>query len=144
MTLIRRSNDLLPTFFDDFFGRDWFLNNDQNAANTMPAVNILENSDNYEVEMVAPGLTKKDFKIELDNQLLTISYEKENKSEDKDKEGNYTKREFFYQSFKRSFTLPQTVVHEKIKAKYEDGILKLMIPKKDEAKQKTSRLISIS
>ncbi|MEQ8926346.1 MAG: Hsp20/alpha crystallin family protein [Fulvivirga sp.] len=142
MTLIRRTNDLFPTFFDDFFGRDWFLNNDQNTANTMPAVNIAENADNYLVEMVAPGMNKKDFKIELDNQLLTISYEKEDTNENKDV--NYSKREFYYQSFKRSFTLPQTVENDKIKAKYENGLLMIQIPKKEEAKQKASRLISIS
>ena len=142
MTLIRRSNDLFPTFFDDFFGRDWFLNNDQSITNTMPAVNIADNEDNYLVEMVAPGLKKKDFKVELDNQLLTISYQKE--IENKSKEANYTKREFHYHTFKRSFTLPQTVENEKINAKYEDGILKVMIPKKEEAKQKASRLISIA
>ncbi len=141
MTLIRRSNDLIPTFFDDFFGRDWFINNDQNTLNSMPAVNIADNAERYEVEMAAPGLSKKNFKIELDNQLLTISYEKESKTENA--EGNYTKREFFYNSFQRSFTLPQTVESDKIEAKYADGILRLMIPKKEEAKQKPSRLISI-
>ncbi|QSE98189.1 Hsp20/alpha crystallin family protein [Fulvivirga lutea] len=142
MTLIRRSNDLFPTFFDDFFGRDWFMSNDQNTTNTMPAVNIAENADNYLVEMVAPGMNKKDFKIELDNQLLTISYEKEDSNENKDV--NYSKREFYYQSFKRSFTLPQTVESDKIKAKYDNGLLMIQIPKKEEAKQKASRLISIS
>lgn len=142
MTLIRRSNDLLPTFFDDFFGRDWFLNNDQSISNTMPAVNIADNEDNYTVEMVAPGLTKKDFKVELDNQLLTISYQKE--VENEQNQPNYTKREFHYHTFKRSFTLPQTVENEKIKAKYDNGILNVVIPKKEEAKHKPSRLISIS
>lgn len=142
MTLIKRSNDLLPTFFDDFFGRDWFLNNDLNQTNTLPAVNIIDNADNFEVEMVAPGLEKKHFKVELDNQLLTISYEKNDSSEKNEK--NYTKREFSYTSFQRSFTLPQIVESDKIKAKYNDGLLTVLIPKKEEAKQRPSRMISIS
>lgn len=142
MTLIRNSNELIPTFFDDFFGRDWFLNANENFSTTMPAVNILDNADNYEVEMAAPGMSKKDFKVELDNQLLTISYEKEN--EVKEDESKYTKREFFYNSFERSFTLPKTVESDKIKATYQDGLLKVMIPKLEVAKQKTSRLININ
>ncbi len=141
MTLIKTSNELIPTFFDDFFGRDWFLNNNENFSNSMPAVNIAENSDQYEVEMAAPGLNKKDFKIELDNQLLTISYHVNNEVENKD--ANYTKREFYHNSFKRSFTLPETVERDKIQANYSNGILKVFIPKKEAAKQKPSSLISI-
>lgn len=141
MTLIRTSNEALPTFFDDFFGRDWFMNSKSNFANAMPAVNIADNQDDYEVEVAAPGLSKKDFKVELENQLLMISYEKEETSNES--ESNYTKREFYYNSFRRSFTLPETVESDKIQAKYTDGILKIMIPKKEVAKQKPSRLISI-
>lgn len=142
MTLIKKSNELFPTFFDDFFGRDLFFNNDLSRTQTMPSVNIIENADAFEVEMAAPGMNKNDFKIELDNQNLTISYEK--KEEENKQEKQYTKREFYYQAFQRSFTLPQTVESEKIKAKYNDGILTLLIPKKEEAKQKPSRLIAIS
>lgn len=144
MTLVKRSNDLFPTFFDDFFGRDWFVNNDLAERATMPSVNIKENEDGYEVEMAAPGMNKKDFKVELDNDTLMISYEKEERKEDKNDEGKYTKREFNYQSFRRSFTLPNTVEADKIEATYKEGLLKLSIPKKEEAKQKPSRLISIS
>ncbi|MEP2773073.1 MAG: Hsp20/alpha crystallin family protein [Fulvivirga sp.] len=143
MTLIKRSNDMFPTFFDDFFGRDWFFNNDQQGS-TLPSVNIKENEDGYAVEMAAPGMNKKDFKVELDNDTLTISYEKEESTENKNDEGRYTKREFNYQSFSRSFTLPNTVEADKIEAKYKDGLLTLSIPKKEEAKQKPSRLIAIS
>lgn len=143
MTLIKRSNDMFPTFFDDFFGRDWFFNNDQQGS-TLPSVNIKENEDGYAVEMAAPGMNKKDFKVELDNDTLTISYEKEESTENKNDEGKYTKREFNYQSFSRSFTLPNTVEADKIEAKYKDGLLTLSIPKKEEAKQKPSRLIAIS
>ncbi|HNP19236.1 MAG TPA: Hsp20/alpha crystallin family protein [Fulvivirga sp.] len=142
MTLIRRTNDLFPTLFDDNFGRDLFFNNGFNSFNTAPAVNVKEAADNYEVEMAAPGMNKKDFKIELDNQVLTISYEKE--ETEKSKEENYSKREFSYSSFQRTFTLPKTVESDKIKATYTDGILRLNIPKKEEAKDKPARLISIN
>lgn len=144
MTLMKRSNDLFPTFFDDFLGRDWFFNNELTQRTTMPSVNIKEDENGYAVEMAAPGMNKKDFKVELDNDILTISCEKEVENEAKDDKGRYTKQEFNYQSFSRSFTLPNTVEAEKIEAKYADGILRLSIPKKEEAKQKPSRLISIS
>lgn len=143
MTLMKRSNEMFPSFFDDFFGRDWFFDNDLNSKGTLPSVNIKENEDGYAVEMAAPGMNKKDFKVEIDNNTLTISYEKETKSEN-DRNDKFTRREFNYQSFSRSFTLPNTVEAEKIEAKYNEGILSLRIPKKDEAKQKPSRLISIS
>ncbi|UII28070.1 Hsp20/alpha crystallin family protein [Fulvivirga maritima] len=142
MTLIRRPNDLFPTFFDDFLSRDLF--NISGESNTMPAVNIKESDGDFQVEVAAPGADKKDFKVEVDNNVLTISYEKEVKNEEKNDEGKFTKREFNYQSFRRSFTLPSTVVGDKIEAKYTDGILKLSIPKKEEAKTATSRLIEIS
>jgi len=144
MTLMKRSNDLFPTFFDDFLGRDWFFNNELTQRTTMPSVNIKEDENGYAVEMAAPGMNKKDFKVELDNDVLTISCEKEVENEAKDDNGRYTKQEFNYQSFSRSFTLPNTVEADKIEAKYADGILRLNIPKKEEAKQKPSRLISIS
>ncbi len=142
MTLMRRTNSLFPTFFDDFFGRDVF-NIDKNfwGTNSVPAVNIKEETDAFYVEVAAPGIDKKDFKVELDDDLLTISYEKQQSNEEK---GDYTKREFSYHSFRRSFNLPKTVENAKIEAKYTDGILHLVIPKREEAKQKPSRLIEIS
>jgi HSP20 family protein len=142
MTLIKRTNDLFPTFFDDFLGRDLFESNRLGLSQTMPAVNIRETEDDYVVEMVSPGLNKKDFKVELDNQLLTISYEKEASKDDKNE--NYTKQEFSYSSYQRSFTLPKTVESNKIEARYKDGILNITIPKKEEAKKQASRLIAIS
>ncbi|MEQ8476995.1 MAG: Hsp20/alpha crystallin family protein [Fulvivirga sp.] len=142
MTLIRRTNDLFPTFFDDFFGRDLFESSRSAMLQTTPAVNIRETTDDYHVEMVSPGLNKKDFKVELDNQTLTISYEKEASKENK--EDQYTKKEFSYSSFQRSFTLPKSVESDKIEANYKDGILNITIPKKEEAKKQASRLIAIS
>ena len=142
MTLIKRTNDLFPTFFDDFLGRDLFESNRSGLPQTMPAVNIRETEDDYVVEMVSPGLNKKDFKVELDNQLLTISYEKEASKDEKNE--NYTKQEFSYSSYQRSFTLPKSVESNKIEARYKDGILNITIPKKEEAKKQASRLIAIS
>jgi HSP20 family protein len=106
-------------------------------------VNIKESTDEFEVELAAPGLDKKDFNIELNNDMLTISSEK--KIENEVKEGQqFARREFSYQSFSRSFTLPNTVDNEKIRAKYENGILRVSIPKKDEAKPKPVKQIDIS
>ncbi|MGD1958481.1 MAG: Hsp20/alpha crystallin family protein [Fulvivirga sp.] len=142
MTLIRRTNnDLFPAFFDDFFGRDVFNPGlTSHLRSITPAVNIREDEDAYHVELAAPGVDKKDFKVELDNDLLTISFEKK---EEKEEKGAYTKREFSNQSFSRSFNLPKSVENSKIAAKYIDGVLNLDIPKKEEAKQKPSRLIKI-
>lgn len=143
MTLMKRSNDLFPSLFDDVFGRDWF-NDGVAGRSTMPAVNLKEDENNFEVELAAPGMNKNDFKIELDNNVLTISCEKEEKHEEPGEKGQYARREFNYRSFQRSFTLPNTIESDKINAKYIDGLLKLTIPKKEEAKKRASRQIEIS
>jgi len=150
MALLRRNGNLLnqlPALFDDFLNRDtfnWGLTNFSNTNTTVPAVNIRETNDNYEVEVAAPGMTKDDFKIELDGNLLTISSEKSDQREEGEGE-KFTRREFSYQSFQRSFTLPKDIVDiDKIQAKYVDGMLQLLIPKKEEAKQKPSRVIQIN
>jgi HSP20 family protein len=133
-------------FNDDFLSRDlfnWGLTNNSHTGTTIPAVNIKETANAFEVEMAAPGMTKKDFRIELDNNVLTITSEKNMQNEEKDGE-KYSRKEFSYQSFQRTFTLPKEVVDEdKIEAKYENGVLKLVIPKKEEAKQKPARMIQI-
>jgi len=149
MNLIKRNGNQIPgfqrRFFDDVFGRElfnWENNNFSTTSTTLPSVNIKETSDNYEVEVAAPGLDKNDFKVSLDGSLLTISSEKENQQVSE--EENFTRREFSYQSFQRSFELPKNVVDEdKISARYENGLLYLSIPKKEEAKQKPPRLIEI-
>lgn len=150
MTLVKRNGNLLnplPMLFDDFFNLDLFNWNNSNFSDTnttIPAVNIKETAENYEVQVAAPGMTKNDFKIELDGNSLTISSEKSDEREDKEVE-NYSRKEFSYQSFQRTFTLPKEVVDiDKIQAKYENGLLHLLIPKKEEAKQKPPRLIQIS
>lgn len=150
MTLVKRNGSLLnplPTLFDDFFNRDLFNWNNFNFSDTnttIPAVNIKETAENYEVEVAAPGMTKKDFKVELDGNSLTISSEKSNQKEEREDE-RYSRKEFSYQSFQRTFNLQKDVVDiDKIEAKYENGLLHLLIPKKEEAKQKPPRLIQIS
>lgn len=145
MTLIKRTNNFFPSVFDDFFGREWLgTEADLVSQRTLPAVNIRETEGSFEVDLSSPGLNKNDFKIEVEDNQLTISYEKEETNENTGDEGNYRRREFHYSNFKRSFSLPKIVHSDKIKAKYEDGILKLTIPKKEEAKQKPTRVIEIS
>ena len=150
MTLVKRNGSLLnqmPVLFDDFFNRDLFNWGNQNFSDsntTVPAVNIKETAENYEVEVAAPGMTKKDFKVELDGNSLTISSERSNENVEQNDE-RYSRKEFSYQSFQRTFTLQKDVMDiENIKAKYENGLLHLLIPKKEEAKQKPPRLIQIS
>lgn len=148
--LIKRSpsNSLnLNRFFDDFVTRDlfdWDSSNFSSVNSSLPAVNIEETNNEYQLEMAAPGMEKKDFKIELDNEILTISAEKEMKHEEKE-EGKSIRREFGYQSFKRTFNLAKEVVDEsKIQANYSNGILRLTIPKKEEVKTLPPRTIEIS
>ena len=144
MSLVRFSNQM-PSLFDRFLENDlfdWSNRNYSNTNTTLPAVNIKEDEDGFEVEMSAPGLDKKDFKIELNNSVLTISSEK--KIENETKEGQqFSRREFSYQSFSRSFSLPESAESEKIEAKYENGILTVNIPKKEEAKPKPTKQIEI-
>lgn len=136
-------NNFLPGFVDEFFGKDVMKDLfDFKTSSGIPAVNITESKDNFTIEVAAPGLNKEDFKINIENNLLTISSEKKNEKEDKEK--NYVRREFSYSCFKRSFVLPDTVQIDGIKAAHKDGILMVEIPKKEEAKEKPPREIQIS
>jgi HSP20 family protein len=152
MSLIKRNRNLFPSFSrfwdeDDFFSRrfmNWGLSNFSDEGSTMPAVNIRETDNSYEVEMAAPGMKKEDFKIELENNMLTISSEKTEEHEEDGKE-KYSRREYSYQSFQRSFNLPKEVVDEdKIEAHYKDVILQLTIPKKEQVKQKPPKKIEVA
>ena len=150
MTTVKRNGSLLnnfPTLFDDFLRRDfldWEQSNFSNTNTTIPAVNLKETADSYHVEAAVPGMTKNDFRVQLDGNTLTISSEKANEKEEGDEE-RYLRREFSYQSFSRTFTLQKDVVDtENIQAKYENGVLYLLIPKKEHAKQKEPRLIAIN
>ena len=135
-----------PSLFDRFFENDmfdWSNRNFSNTNTTLPSVNIKEDPNGYNVEIAAPGLSKDDFKIELNHNVLSISSELELKDE-KTNDEQFTRREFSYQSFNRSFELPVTVDNNKITAKYEDGILKVIIPKREEAKPKPKKQIEIA
>ncbi|NLM93842.1 MAG: Hsp20/alpha crystallin family protein [Bacteroidales bacterium] len=144
LPMLRRSRVNVPSLMDEFFGRDLMQNffEDQTGI-SMPAVNVVETNDNFRIEVAAPGLEKKDFKIDLDNNVLTISSEKEERNESQE-EGKFMRREFSYSSFRRSFSLPNSVDAEKIKANHKDGILSIILPKREEAKQKPPKQISIS
>lgn len=150
MTLARLSNDWFPTFpslVNRFFEGDLMDWNNENFAgsnSTLPAVNVKENDNEYLIEVAAPGLKRSDFKVNYDNGRLTISSEKRVEHEEKDGE-KVTRREFSYQSFQRSFTIPETTVAvDKITAKYEDGILHITLPKREEVKPKPAKEIKIS
>lgn len=130
-TLVRRNYRTFDNLFDELFsnlpatvGKEFGWNN--------PPVNIHENTDGYHLELVAPGLKKEDFKVNVDNGLLTVSYEKKSETESDDYKTH--RREFNFTSFKRSFRVDDVVNTETIQAKYEDGILKLFLPKKEEVK----------
>ncbi|HKK41821.1 MAG TPA: Hsp20/alpha crystallin family protein [Bacteroidales bacterium] len=145
MAIVRFSNQF-PTFFDRFLENDlfdWTNRHYSTTDTTLPSVNIKESEDDFEVELAAPGLSKKDFNIELNHDTLTISSEKTVENETKDGQ-QFARREFSYQSFSRSFTLPNTADSEKINAKYDNGILRITIPKKEEAKPKPPKQITIS
>lgn len=126
-----------PTFFNDVFDR--FLTDEK--VTWMPSVNITERENEFKIDLAVPGLDKKDFNIEIENNMLVVSGErKEEKVEEKDK---VTKREFHYGSFKRSFTLPEIADAEKVNANYNNGVLTINIAKKEEAKQNAKRQISV-
>ena len=136
----------LPSFsswIDNFFDTDLEtgLLSNFNTGITLPAVNIKEDNENYFLELAVPGMNKDDFELEIDNDMLSISAE--TKSENEENRDNYTRREFGYASFKRTFTLPDTVEADNIKASYENGILSIHIPKREEAKRKPARRIDI-
>lgn len=134
MTLLKTNGNLIPFGMDNFFADDFFDNQwlEKKLKHTLPAVNIKETKNEFNIEFASPGFTKKDFKIDLDEDVLTVSAEKEQEKNIENED--YTRKEFSYNSFSRSFTLPKSVNSEKIDAKYNDGILKLSIPKKEKTK----------
>lgn len=142
---LSRTGETIPTLFDDFFRpwNQWFDNSPFLGKRlTVPAVNIKEHKDEFCVSLAVPGMIKDDFNIDVEGNMLTISCEKEEKKEEK--EAKYTRKEFNYTSFSRSFTLPDDVNREKIDARYEEGVLKLVLPKKEEARKLvTSKHIAV-
>ncbi|PLX11232.1 MAG: molecular chaperone Hsp20 [Marinilabiliales bacterium] len=145
MTLVRRNDDLFQNFWNDIFDGDIFgVSNTSRVKANIPAVNIKETEENYSIELAAPGMKKEDFELNLDNGVLHISSENKVENETKDEKSNYTRREFNYSSFKRSFTLPNTADLGKINAAYKSGLLQIEIPKKEEAKPRPIKLIEVS
>jgi len=135
---------LMENFFSDrFYDLAPFMNGfgfDQSLR--VPEVNIVENAKGYQIELAAPGMDRKDFRIDVQNGVLTISAEKE---DEKNEEGkNFRRREFSYNSFSRSFTLPENLLDEKIDASYDNGILKLVLPKKEAKPEKPARQIKVA
>ena len=151
MTLIKFKNGgniterfpMIPTVFGDFFND--FLNSEVSAREALsfvPAVNISERAEDFSIEVAAPGIEKDDFKIAVENGVLTISAEK--REEKKDENKRFTRKEFSYQSFKRTFSLPEHVEADKIAASHKNGVLTLILPKKETAKQKPVMEIKVS
>lgn len=141
MGIITRNNVVFPSFVNELLRPDWFGGID-NFQGTLPPVNVKENEKDFELELAVPGRKKEDFNVEIDNGVMTISAEQ--KSENTVSDENYTRKEFGYSSFKKSFTLPKTVNTEQINASYEDGVIKFVLPKKEEALPKPKRMIEIA
>ncbi len=144
--LAKRSENVFPSIFDRFFNSDlmdWNMSNFSSTNTSLPAVNVKETDNEFVIEVAAPGMSKNDFKVNFHNNVLTISSERKNEKEDKKE--HYNRREFSYQSFQRSFTVADNSVDsDKINAKYNDGILHITLPKREEVKPKPLREIKIS
>tara|TARA_B100000963_G_scaffold69042_1_gene57332 strand:+ start:25021 stop:25437 length:417 start_codon:yes stop_codon:yes gene_type:complete len=137
MNLIKRQNPIFTSFIDDLFhNQDW-----NHISTNIPATNIVEADDHFNIQLAVPGKKKSDFTIEFEESILTISSETETKYTEKD--GTFTRKEFSSNSFKRSFCVPETVSADKISASYKDGILMVSLPKKTEALPQPKKLISI-
>lgn len=149
---VKRNGSLFPKLVTDILDTDLFtrpslLDFDGGLSRlgmlaNLPSVNITENTKDFKIELAAPGLEKKDFKIETDNDTLTISSEK--KEEKKEEKENYRRHEFSYEGFSRSFQLPENSLPEKMEAKYENGLLKLRLPKKEATVHKPKKEIKVA
>ena len=140
--LSRRPLGLTSTFSDLFepWG-EWFSDGVLGKSLTLPRVNISEDKNNFTLDVAAPGLHKSDFKIDVNGNILTISAQREENKEDKDEK--YTRKEYNYSSFSRSFTLPEGVQQEKIEATYDGGVLKLSLPKNEKTAEKNHKAITV-
>ncbi len=150
MTLVRFGNprngfSALPSLMETLLGTELFDKTNASAGGTsLPAVNVQETKDEFIIEVAAPGMRKEDFNIRLENNVLAISSEREESHEDQENSKKFSRREFSYQSFQRTMTLPSGVESDKINASYKDGILYVSIPKKEEMKEKPPKLIKVS
>ena len=140
MNLISKQIPFFPSLIDDFINNDWNVKG-PSLSSRIPAVNIKELDSQFEIELAVPGKEKNDFEIDLEDGILSISSTQEDKKLD-DKE-KFTRREFSYNSFRRSFSLPDSVDHTKIDANYKSGVLKVLLPKYKEAQPQPKKLIKI-
>lgn len=142
MTPVRRNQNWVPSIFNDFFDNDWMIK----ANATAPAINVIENEKDYRIELAAPGMSKEDFNIKLDEENnLVISMEKKNENKEEDKKnGRYLRREFSYSKFQQTMILPDDVDKDAISASVEHGVLTVDLPKQTpEAVQKTEKHFEI-
>ena len=142
MNLVRmRNHPSFLNFFDHILEGN--IDESNNCSKCVPPANIIENEKSFNVDIALPGVDKKNVKIDIENNLLTVSSEKNEEKKNEEKK-NFTRKEFIYNSFSRSFALPKIIDTEKIKANYENGILKFELPKKDEVKFNLKKEIQIS
>ena len=144
--LARINRGYVPAYWDDFFNDNFFHNfhTAPRVNNHSPAVNIVEDEKEFRIEVAVPGVSRNDFNIELDDDVLTISSElQEDKKGEKNENRRYMRREFSFHTFKRSFQLPDTVDQENIKASHDAGILNIVLPRKEEVVQKAPKQIEI-
>ncbi|MEG1562783.1 MAG: Hsp20/alpha crystallin family protein [Bacteroides sp.] len=141
MMPVRRTQNWLPSIFNDFFDNEWM----EKANATAPAINVMESEKSYKVEVAAPGMTKNDFNVRIDeDNNLVISMEKKNENKEEKKEGRYLRREFSYAKFQQTMILPDNVDKENISAQVEHGVLAIELPKlTEEEVKKAERLIEI-
>ena len=140
MNLIRKQTPFFPSLIDDFINTDWNLKA-PTFSGTVPSVNIKEFDSQFEIELAVPGMKKDDFEIEVEDGVLSISSTQE--EEQFNEKGKFTRREFSYSSFRRSFTLPDSVNPKKIDATYKEGVLLVLLPKQKEAQPQPKKLIKI-
>ena len=141
MMPVRRTQNWLPSIFNDFFDNDWMVK----ANATAPAINVFETEKEYKVELAAPGMTKEDFNVHIDEENnLVISMEKKTENKEEKKEGRYLRREFSYSKFQQTMILPDDVHKEKISAQVENGVLNIDLPKfSEQEKEKAKRFIDV-
>lgn len=144
MNTTHKNTVSFPAIMNELMKPDWF-GGAEVLNSKLPAVNIKEDTTSYRLDLAVPGRKKEDFMIEVDNEVLTISAEikEELTSENEEEKVKYTRKEFAFSAFKRTFTLPETVNTDKIEASYEDGILSFKLPKKEEALPKPKRVIEL-
>lgn len=141
MMPVRRSQNWLPSIFNDFFGDNWI----EKSNVTSPSINVIENEKEFKVEVAAPGMTKEDFNVRLDeDNNLVISMEKKNENKEEKKDGRYLRREFSYSRFQQTMILPDNVDRENIGAQVEHGVLSISLPKlSEEEVKKAERVIEV-